>query len=257
MYTHAGPAADEASIDGASVAEPCTAVRPTADADGRPGADRTRLLLEGSILPTLLRLAAPNLAVVILVTATSTLDAVFVGALGAEALAGVTLVFPMLMLMVTMANGGMGGGVASAIARGALGAGRRAEADALVAHALAIAAGMALLFTIGALWGGPILYRALAGDAPGVAEAAVAYSNAVFVGALAYWLLYILSSVVRGTGNMLLPARARCPSRPDVPPSPGGHSGVTSARRSGVRSSASAASSRSAAARCMSLLTCE
>src|SRR5688572_23240748 len=92
--------------------------------------------------------------------AVSTLDAVFVGWLGSEALAGVSLVFPLVMLMQTMSAGGMGGGVASAVAR-ALGAGRRADAHALVAHAMLIALAMAACFTGGLVLGGPRLYRAM------------------------------------------------------------------------------------------------
>src|SRR4029077_1825773 len=51
---------------------------------------RTRLLLEGPIAATLLRLAPPNLVVnVILIAVTASIDAHFVGRLGAPALAGV------------------------------------------------------------------------------------------------------------------------------------------------------------------------
>ena len=60
--------------------------------------------------PTLLRLAAPNVVVMVVQAAVSTLDAVFVGWLGSDALAGVSLVFPLVMLMQTMSAGGMGGG---------------------------------------------------------------------------------------------------------------------------------------------------
>src|SRR6188768_4588784 len=108
---------------------------------------RTRLLLEGPVARTLLRLAAPNVLVMVLQAMVSTLDGVLVGWLGGDALAGVSVVFPLVMLMQTMSAGGMGGGVASAVAR-ALGAGRRKEADALVAHALFIALGMGALFTV-------------------------------------------------------------------------------------------------------------
>lgn len=167
-------------------------------------AARTRLLLEAPILPTLLRLAAPNVVVMVLFAATGTFDAYFVGWLGPEALAGVSLVFPMMMLLQTMSAGGMGGGVASAIAR-TLGAGRREDANTLVLHALVIALVMAAIFTTGVLWGGPALYRAMGGTG-GTLEAALAYSNVVFAGALAFWLLHTLGSIVRGTGNMLLPA---------------------------------------------------
>ncbi len=165
---------------------------------------RTRLILEAPVLPTLLRLAAPNVVVMLVQAASSTVDAFFVSRLGADALAGVSLVLPAWMLMVTMSFGGMGGGVASAIAR-ALGAGRREDANELVAHALLIALLMSALFTAGALWAGPFIYPAMGGIG-GALEAALAYSTVTFSGALAVWLLATLGSVVRGTGQMLFPA---------------------------------------------------
>src|SRR5262245_37688229 len=124
-----------------------------------PLAARTRAMLDGAIAPTLVRLAAPTVLVMTMQAAITTLDGYFIGWLGPEALAGVSLVFPLVMLMQTMSAGGMGGGVASAVAR-ALGAGRRQDANALVLHALLIACVMAALFTTGVLWGGPALYRA-------------------------------------------------------------------------------------------------
>jgi Na+-driven multidrug efflux pump len=116
----------------------------------------------------------------------------------------VSLVFPLIMLMQTMSAGGMGGGVASAIAR-ALGAGRRADADALAVHSLVIAAAMAALFTGGMLVGGPALFHFMGGR-EGALAAAVSYSTVIFGGALSAWMFNILGSIVRGTGNMMLPA---------------------------------------------------
>jgi putative MATE family efflux protein len=165
---------------------------------------RTRLLLEGPVARTLLRLAAPNVLVMVLQATVSTLDAVFVGWLGSAALAGVSLVFPLVMLMQTMSAGGMGGGVASAVAR-ALGAGRRAEADALVVHAIVIALAMGGAFTLGLGLAGPALYHAMGGSDQ-VLSAAVAYSRVLFGGALAYWLFNTLGSAIRGSGNMTVPA---------------------------------------------------
>ncbi|MGH7373926.1 MAG: MATE family efflux transporter [Candidatus Rokuibacteriota bacterium] len=165
---------------------------------------RTRLLLEGPVAGTLLRLAAPNVLVMVLQAAVSTLDAVFVGWLGSDALAGVSLVFPLVMLMQTMSAGGMGGGVASAVAR-ALGGGRRADADALVVHALIIALAMAAGFTLALEAGGPTLYRAMGGTGP-VLDSAVLYSRVLFGGAITYWLFNTLGSAIRGAGNMALPA---------------------------------------------------
>src|ERR1700686_3201996 len=99
---------------------------------------RTRMLLEAPIAPTLLRLAAPNVLVMVVQASVGLIETYFVGKLGTDALAGVALVFPALMLMQMMSAGAMGGGIASAIAR-ALGAGQRDRADSLVWHTLVIA----------------------------------------------------------------------------------------------------------------------
>jgi Na+-driven multidrug efflux pump len=108
---------------------------------------RTRLLLEGPIVGTLLRLATPNVLVMVVQASVGLIETYFIGKLGTEALAGVALVFPVLMLMQMMSAGAMGGGISSAIAR-ALGAGRQAEAEVLVLHALAIAASFGLVFIL-------------------------------------------------------------------------------------------------------------
>jgi putative MATE family efflux protein len=166
----------------------------------KPPAARTRLLLEGPIVSTLLRLAAPNLIVnVVLIAVTASVDAHFVGRMGSQALAGLSLVFPLIMLMQQMANSSMGGAIASAIAR-AIGAGRHADASALVVHAIIIAAAMAAIFSTALLMGGPTLYRLMGGGGDTLA-AALAYSNAIFAGAFAYWLLSTLTSVIRGAGQ--------------------------------------------------------
>lgn len=165
-----------------------------------PAAARTRLLLEGPIVRTLLMLGAPNAIVnVVLIAVTATVDAYFVGHLGPSALAGLALVFPLLMLMQQVANGSMGGAMASAVAR-AIGSGRKADATALAAHALLIAAGMAALFTTAALTAGPALYRWMGGEGAAL-DAAVEYSTVIFAGAAVYWVLGALTNLVRGAGQ--------------------------------------------------------
>ena len=185
----------------APLTPPAALPTPTAADDLSP---RTRLLLHGRIAPTLLRLAAPNVVVIAVQAGINVLEAVYVGWLGRDALAGVALVFPLIMLMQTMSAGGMGGGVASAVAR-ALGANRRRDADALIVHAIVIAVAFGGAFSAGMLVGGPRLYRAMGGS-EGALVAALTYSNVVFAGAIAVWLFNTLGSVLRGAGNMLLPA---------------------------------------------------
>lgn len=165
---------------------------------------RTRLILEAPILPTLLTLAVPSILVVMVQALSSTADALFVARLGPEALAGVSLVLPVWMLMVTMSAGGFGGGVASAVAR-ALGSGRRADANALVSHALLMTLGLAALFTAIPLLAGPAIYQSMGGT-DDVLGLALSYSNVVFSGAILVWLVNTLASVLRGSGEMLVTA---------------------------------------------------
>ena len=165
---------------------------------------RTRVLLEGPITSTLLRLATPNVLVMFVQAAVGLIETYFVGKLGTDALAGVALVFPAFMLMQMMSAGAMGGGISAAIAR-ALGAGRRADANALVVHALAIAVGFGLLFMLAVLGGGRWLYSAMGGSGASL-TAALIYSNVLFCGAILIWVFNSLASVIRGTGNMAVPA---------------------------------------------------
>ena len=104
---------------------------------------RTKTLLEAPIAPTCCGSRSRTSSPRVVQASTGLIETYFIGKLGTDALAGVALVFPGVMLMQMMSAGAMGGGVSSAIAR-ALGAGRREDADATVLHALVIAAGFAL-----------------------------------------------------------------------------------------------------------------
>ena len=114
------------------------------------------------------------------------------------------------MLMQNMSQGAMGGGISAAVAR-ALGGGRNDEADRLVMHALVLNGGLGLLFSVVLLAFGAPLYRAMASDqGAGAVTAALAYSNVVFAGLVLMWTMNALASVVRGTGNMLVPGMVIC-----------------------------------------------
>jgi putative MATE family efflux protein len=161
-------------------------------------------VLSGPITPTMLRLALPTIVVLVVQTLVGVAETYFVSFLGTDALAGVALVFPVVMLMQMMSNGGIGGGVSSAVAR-ALGANRRADADALVWHAIVLACVLGLVFMTAAIVGGPILYRAM-GGAGSTLTAALTYSGVVFSGAVPIWITALLSSTLRGAGNVKVPA---------------------------------------------------
>ncbi|MBC9206465.1 MATE family efflux transporter [Roseomonas aerophila] len=181
-------------------------VPPPVVAPARPS--RRDLFLGGPIGATLFLLSWPNVLVNLAQASTGLVETWWLSYLGTDALAGMAIVFPVVMLMQMMSGGAIGGGIASAIAR-AIGGGRQAEADALVLHALVINLALGAVFSVLVLGFGPSLYRALGGDGA-VLDVALAYSNVVFAGIVLLWVMNGLASIIRGTGNMLVPALAIC-----------------------------------------------
>ncbi len=163
-------------------------------------------MLQGPILSTLLRLAAPNVLAMVMTVLVGMAETYYVGRLGTTPLAAMALVFPFAMLTQMMSAGAMGGGVSAAISR-ALGASDPGRAHSLVQHALLIGLGAGLLYSALFLAWGPDFY-ALLGGRDAVLVQAVAYGQVLFAGAALVWLLNTLASIVRGTGQMRVPSLA-------------------------------------------------
>ena len=162
-------------------------------------------LLIAPIGRSLFRLAGPTTAVMVVAIFVAVAEAWFVAQVGIAALAGIALVIPFITLMMNMATGGMGGGVASALAR-ALGAGRHDDARALVLHAVLLGAVMALLFTVLAWTALPAMFRWLGGSGE-VLEQALVFSRVWFSGAIVLWTQAFFSALLRGGGNSATPGR--------------------------------------------------
>lgn len=161
-------------------------------------------LVSAPILPTLLRLALPNVIAMFGSTLVAVAETAYVGRLGIVPLAAIALAFPFTMLMQMTSAGAVGGSVSSAVSR-ALGAGNDARANALAWHAAMIGLAGGLVFTAMMLLFGPALFALLGGGGDVLAEA-TRYSNVLFSGAIAIWLMNTLASIVRGTGNMKVPS---------------------------------------------------
>jgi putative MATE family efflux protein len=161
-------------------------------------------LVDGPILRTLLWLAWPNVIALSAGTCVVIAETSYIGRLGVESLAAMALVFPFVILTMTMSGGAMGGGVSSAIAR-ALGAGDKERASALAAQALLIGAGFGLTFTLIMLIFGPALLEMLGGRGDVLARA-IGYIQIYFGGCVIPWLMNTLGAILRGTGNMKLPS---------------------------------------------------
>ena len=170
------------------------------------GAPPANPILSAPVLPTLLRLALPNLAAMLAATLVAVAETVYVGRLGTAPLAAIALVFPLVMLMQMLSAGAMGGGVSSAISR-ALGGGDRARAEQLAVHAcvigLLVGSAFSVLF---ATLAEPLLR--LLGGRGAVLEQAVIYARVALAAAVLTWMLNTLASIVRGTGDMRVPSAA-------------------------------------------------
>ncbi len=154
---------------------------------------------------SLWRLAGPVTALIVVQIVAGLAEIWIVGRLGTESLAGYVLVIPFSGLMANMANGGMGGSVASALAR-AQGGGRHDDANALVLHAVVLAGALALLFMVLAWTVLPYAFVLMGGHDHSLHEAMV-YNAWWFGGAVLTWLSAFMSALFRGHGDTLTPSR--------------------------------------------------
>ncbi len=177
---------------------------PTPAAPAAPPARAPDPLLSAPLLPTLLRFALPNMLAMLATALAAVAETAYVGSFGVAALAGMALVFPMVMLQGMLSAGAMGGGVSSAVSR-SFGAGDPARASALAVHAMWIGVAAGSVYMLLMLVFAETLFTALGGRGEALAQA-VAYANVAFLGSIFIWLVNTFSSVIRGSGNMKVPS---------------------------------------------------
>ena len=194
----------------ASPAESCLRRKANREQRARPAEidSRTRMLLENPIAPTILRLALPNATVMTVQILIGLVEVYFVSRTGIDGLAGVAPVFPLVSLVLAIAQGAIGGGFVTAVAR-ALGTGRTGAASEYAWYAVALGVPLGLVTTAIMVTLGPSLYghMGLSGNALAIA---LSYSSIVFAGAVLIWLFNLLMAVVRGTGNLQVPVIVVC-----------------------------------------------
>ena len=87
-----------------------------------------------------------------------------------------------------------------------MGGRRLDDARALVLHSMLLAVAMSLLFTLFAWTVAASLFRLLGGTGAALANAET-YAHVLFTGALAIWLNFFFSSLLRGGGDAATPGR--------------------------------------------------
>jgi putative MATE family efflux protein len=155
-------------------------------------------------LAAVVRLAAPTTLVMAVSAVSNVVYTYFVSRLGVEAIGAVSLVFPLSLLALTAMGGGIGAGASSAVAR-ALGGGRRAEAAALAGQALGLAVVIGVGFGLVVQFAAPTLF-ALMGARGAVHASATLFARVLFGGAAITFLGGMFDSVMRGEGNVRVPA---------------------------------------------------
>jgi putative MATE family efflux protein len=169
---------------------------------GRPAAPDE--LLRAPPLQAVGRLATPTTAVMLVAATSNVLYTFYVSRLGADAIAAISLIFPISLLAIAAIGGGVGTGAASAIAR-ALGAGRRAEAAALVEQSLWLGLLLGVGFAAGMFVGARSLFQLMGGHGV-VLDCATRFARILFGGAAISFTVGMMDSVLRGQSNVRVPA---------------------------------------------------
>lgn len=171
-----------------------------------PQDKRAQMLRSGPVLTSILLLALPNLIALGSSAVVSIAETAYVGAIGVAALGGIALAFPIFMLMQMLSAGALSGTISGAISR-ALGAENAGHARALAQCSMVIAVILGLVLTAVVRGPGRPIYQLLGGTGA-VLEQALAYSNVAAWAIPAIWLANTLSSILRGSGIMAVPAGA-------------------------------------------------
>lgn len=164
----------------------------------------TRLpdLTSGPIVKTLMQLSVPIVMANLLHTAYQLIDTFWVGRLGAEAVAAVSLSFPINFLMISL-----GGGMAiagSILVAQYKGSGNLSQVDHIAAQTLLVMFFMSILASIVGFFAAEPIMR-LMGAEPEVLPHAVIYLKILFGGMIFLFAYFVFQSLMRGVGNVKTP----------------------------------------------------
>jgi len=161
-------------------------------------------LTKGSILGTIVGTSWPMVVAFLLQSTFNLVDAFFVGKISAEALAAVSVSFPILFFIIALGSG-IGVGVTSVVAR-FIGARRQGEADNASEHGLLAALVLGFFLAASGLFMLPYLLE-LMGAQGSLKELALGYMNILLFFSPVMLLAFVGNSILRGEGDMKTPMK--------------------------------------------------
>ncbi|MGY0569662.1 MATE family efflux transporter [Bradyrhizobium sp. RDM12] len=154
-------------------------------------------LSDPNLLSLILRLAIPSVVGLSIHALQQVVNAIFVGALGAQAIAAVSMTLPIVVLLAA-AGQGIGVGTASFISRH-LGARDYLEASRGASTALALTAPIGIIVTLALLPNLPAIFATL-GATPTIMPVALDYAGTVLLGYTPMLLNTVSGFIVRAEG---------------------------------------------------------
>lgn len=160
--------------------------------------NNTAQLGEESISKLLIRFSLPATAGMLLMATYNIVDTIFVGMLGSQAIAALSIAFPFQMLLGALGVG-TGVGAASLISR-SLGAGQKDVATRAVGQVITLSVIYGVLIAlVGFLYLEPLLV--IFGATPDIIGLTGEYVLVITSGSVMFFLIMSLNNVIRGEGN--------------------------------------------------------
>ena len=156
----------------------------------------------GPMLPLIIKMSLPSMFSMLVQALYNIVDSMFVARLNQQALAAVSLVFPVQNLIIGVAVG-TGIGVGSLVSR-RLGQQDQKSANMAAAHGLLLGVFNWVVFAIGTFFLIKPFFAQYRSD-PVLYEYALQYANIVLYGSVGIFLSVVLEKVLQGTGNMVDP----------------------------------------------------
>lgn len=159
-------------------------------------------LTEGSIVKALIALAVPIILANILQTAYQLTDTFWVGRLGVEAVAAVSLSFPIMFLLISLGGGfAIAGTILVAQYKGKK---EQQNVDHIAAQTMLMVLILSIILsTFGYFLSKPLMI--LMGAEPAVLGGAVSYLQISFIGVIFLFGYFVFQSLMRGVGDVKTP----------------------------------------------------